>query len=73
VLFFPFVPGASFPNQALIEGSSIAVWNKNKIIMVIAGGIWLSNVAASIEGKPLLPTDYWECQTNTIFPQVLRG
>jgi len=73
VSFFTFVPGASFPNQALIEVSSVAVWNMNKIIMAIAGGIWLSNVAASIEGKPLLPTEYWECRTNAIFPQVLRG
>ena len=56
-----FCAGASFPNQALIEPevSSIAIWNRNKIVMAIAGGLWLSNVAASIEGKSLpLPTEH---------------
>jgi hypothetical protein len=56
-----FYARASFPNQALIEPevSSIAIWNRNKIIVAIAGGLWLSNVAASIEGKSLpLPTEH---------------
>ncbi len=56
-----FCAGASFPNLALIEPevSSNAIWHRNKIVVAIAGGLWLSNVAASIEGKSLpLPTEH---------------
>jgi len=39
------------PNQTLIGTFSVAIWNRNKIVMAIAAGLWLIDVAASIRGK----------------------
>ncbi|KAF8492451.1 hypothetical protein F5888DRAFT_1891854, partial [Russula emetica] len=44
-------PGPSFPNQALIEAFSIAIWNKNKFAVAIAGITWVTNVSLAIRGK----------------------
>jgi hypothetical protein len=32
----------------------IACWNKNKIISMIAGGVWLANVSVLIYSKSVL-------------------
>jgi hypothetical protein len=47
-----------FPNQALIEIASIATWEKNKVAMTAAIGIWCINIVFLIQGKclPPLPT-----------------
>jgi len=42
------------PNQALIGALSIAIWNKNKVVMSMAIGTWGINVALLIQGKYLL-------------------
>jgi hypothetical protein len=42
-------------NQAFIGAASIAIWNKNKIVMSMAIGTWGINVALLIQGKWLLP------------------
>jgi len=42
------------PNQALIRALSIAIWNKNKIVMSMAIGTWGINVALLIQGECLL-------------------
>jgi hypothetical protein len=51
-----FEAGSIFPN--LIEGSSAAIWNKDKIVVGIAGAVWLTNVAASTEGKSSALSSY---------------
>lgn len=33
--------------------SSIAIWNKNKIAVATATGVWITNVALLIQGEPL--------------------
>ena len=48
--------GISFPNQALIEAPSIAIWNRDKIVTAIAASVWFTNVAASIQGKYYPPS-----------------
>ena len=37
----------------LIESSSIAIWNRNKVVMAIAIVVWGTNVAFLIEGRSL--------------------
>jgi hypothetical protein len=44
-----------------MEGSSVAIWNKDKIAVAIASGVWLLNVAATIEGKSSAPSSYRRC------------
>jgi len=45
-------------SSLLIVIRIIAIWNRNKIIVAIAGGLWLSNVAASIEGTARLRANW---------------
>jgi hypothetical protein len=44
-------PGPSFPSRTLIEASSIAIWNKNKIAVTIASSVWVTNVVTAGMGK----------------------
>jgi hypothetical protein len=37
----------------LIEASSIAIWNRNKVAVVIAIGVWAVNVVFLVEGAYL--------------------
>jgi hypothetical protein len=39
------------PNEALIEASSIAIWERNKFVKTVAIIVWLVNVIAVIQGK----------------------
>jgi hypothetical protein len=61
VSFHSFKPGLSFPNQALIEEFSVAIWDKNKIAVTIAVITWVTNVSVIIQGESLPfypPADY---------------
>jgi hypothetical protein len=67
--------GSSFPTT-LIEASSIAIWNNNKLVMGIAIIVWVTNVSVIILGKFLpipSPTDVPDTHTNLIFYQVSCG
>ena len=40
-------------NSALTGTASLAIWDRKKIIMAIAGGAWAINVIFQIQGKLL--------------------
>ena len=42
----PYIPG-----QVLIEISSTAIWDWNKVVTAIATGLWATNAVAMIQGK----------------------
>ena len=42
------------PVQGALKVDRIAIWNTEKIIVVIAMGIWVADVALHINGKYLL-------------------
>ena len=42
------------PKMALIKATSIAIWNKNKLVTAIALGVWVTNIAFLIRGN-------WTC------------
>jgi hypothetical protein len=45
-----------FPKYVLMVPSSIAIWLKNKVIMAVAIGLWVTNASISISGKsPPIP------------------
>jgi len=50
------------PNQTLTGVASIAIWDKNKIVVATAFGIWVINAAFFLQRKlPLpCPTSDWE-------------
>jgi hypothetical protein len=61
-LILNFAAGV-IPSQPLIEASSTAIWNRDKIVTAIAASVWFTNVATSIHGKHCslsLPTDHRE-------------
>jgi hypothetical protein len=69
VSFHSSKPGPSFPNQALIEVFSVAIYNRNKFVMALAVTAWVINFSLIIEGKSLPfchPADYRESHTNMI-------
>jgi hypothetical protein len=37
--------------NALMETSSIAIWNRNKVVTALVTGAWATNVAFLIQGK----------------------
>lgn len=43
----------NFPNRILVEPDSIAIWNKNKIVMVLTITVWVTHFACIIQGKYL--------------------
>ena len=49
----------TFPDQALIEIRSIAIWNRKKTITTIAATLWLTNVGVSVWGKSFPPFSYY--------------
>jgi len=57
-----YVPTISFmipticPNQALMKFARIAIWNKNRVVVVMSIGVWGINAALSIQGGSLLPS-----------------
>jgi hypothetical protein len=53
VSFHSFKPGPSFPNQALTDAFSIAIWNKNKFAVTIAAIALVTNASVIIQGKSL--------------------
>ncbi len=65
VSFHSYKPGPSFPNEALIEAFSIAIWSKNKIAVAIGVTTWVTNVLVIIQGEYLFyPADYRASHTN---------
>jgi hypothetical protein len=51
-----YVVSIPFPSHVLIEASSVAIWNKNKIVVAIAASLWVTHVAAMIQSKPSPPS-----------------
>ena len=39
------------PKCVLMEISSFAIWDKNKVIMAISAGLWLANMAFQFSGE----------------------
>jgi len=58
-----------------MEPVSIAIWNKNKVVIVLSTSIWGIYLAFLIEGsdRSLLPRTKQEILTNMIRYQVSRG
>jgi hypothetical protein len=51
-VLFPLGPEtATSPNQALIGVASIAIWNKNKVLMAVTISLWGIEVVFLIQGK----------------------
>jgi hypothetical protein len=42
--------------QVLTVTASIAIWNKKKIVIMIAAGVWGINVIFLIQGEPFPPS-----------------
>lgn len=55
-----------FHNQSVTADTSIAIWNKNRIVVVLAVGVWMINIGFLIQGESerLFPAD-WESDTST--------
>jgi hypothetical protein len=49
LLCFPII--LNFPNWILVEPDSIAIWNKNKIVMALTISVWATHFACIIQGK----------------------
>ena len=49
----------AFLNHALIDAASIAIWNRNRAIIVIALATWGANLLGVIHGKSLFPS-HWQ-------------
>jgi hypothetical protein len=66
---FTYTATTISPYQALIEDTSITIWNKNKVITAMTFCLWGINVAIFIQGKslPLLPMDDIEFITNLVW------
>jgi hypothetical protein len=56
-------------NQPLIEIASIAIWNKNKVVMAAAISVWCINVGFLIKGRSLFsfPAVTWGDYTNVVW------
>src|SRR6202789_3263790 len=50
----PVLPYSSsrMQRQELIKASSIAIWNKNRVVAAISLGVWVINIAFLIQGEP---------------------
>jgi hypothetical protein len=55
--------GPVSPNQTLTDVASIAIWDKNKIVVATAFSIWVINAAFFLQRKLLLP-----CPTSDLEP-----
>jgi len=57
----------------LIEPSSFAIWNRNKVIVGIATGVWVVNFALMLSGEfsPLSLT-YYECHRTRLISGVVQ-
>jgi hypothetical protein len=43
-------------NQVLIEITSIAIWNRERVVVAMAITVWVVNVAFLVQGKSPLST-----------------
>jgi hypothetical protein len=50
----PVLPLSSsrMQRQELIRASSIAIWNKIRVVTAISFGVWVTNIAFLIQGEP---------------------
>jgi hypothetical protein len=44
---------ANFWNQVLIDTASIAIWNRNKVVVTLAITVWGTSGAFHIQSKPI--------------------
>jgi hypothetical protein len=44
----------TFPGETLMENPSIAIWNRNTVVVSISLIVWGTNVAFLIQGKYFL-------------------
>ena len=61
---------AIFRNNVLIDDASIAIWNRNKVAVILAITVWVITVAFHLQSKflPLTPSaEDPESQTNMIW------
>lgn len=40
-----------FRDQSLMDDFSIAIWNKNRVVVAISLGVWMTNIAFLIQGE----------------------
>jgi hypothetical protein len=61
--------------RVLIEASSVAIWNGDKIVVAIATSLWVTDVAVVIQGKSLPPNSCGKSRifANMILHQASRG
>jgi hypothetical protein len=48
-LHLPFRIATISPDQVLIDAASIAIWNRNKVVMVMSISLWVIGVAFHIQ------------------------
>jgi len=53
-----YVSSNPFSSHVLIEASSVAIWNKNKVVVAIAASLWVTHIAAMIQSKSSPPSSY---------------
>jgi hypothetical protein len=46
ILCFPV-----FRDQSLVDDFSTAIWNKNRVVVAISLGVWMTNIAFLIQGE----------------------
>ena len=52
-----------FPKCVLMEISSFAIWDRNKVIIAISAAIWFTNIGAQLTGEftSSIPLNFDEC------------
>ena len=57
----------SFRNQALIDTTSFAIWNKNKVVVMLAVVVWGIGIVSHIQSKalPITSCTYFESEFHT--------
>jgi hypothetical protein len=57
----------SFRNQALIDTTRFAIWNKNKVVVMLAVVVWGIGIVSHIQSKalPITSCTYFESEFHT--------
>ena len=62
-----------FRNYELIDVASIAIWNRNKVVVTLAITVWGTSIAFHLRSKSLSLTasaEDLESYTNVVWPQM---
>lgn len=68
---FSFV--AALTSTKLVNVARVAIWDKNKIIVVVSTGMWGTNVVFLIQGMSYSLLEFIELQLNVVWHQVSWG